>query len=89
MAFPELDVSADDVQARHGATVSSFSENKELFFYLQSRGIDSFSACSLVLSSFMEEILSELKIEAKKLAQILIQKKLDSLENSIKENFYE
>ena len=81
VAFPELDISADDVKAGHGATVSSFSENKELLFYLRSRGVDSQQAFHLLLFSFIEETLSGLKTETKKLARILIQKKLGQLKS--------
>ncbi len=85
VAFPELDISADNVQARHGATVSPSTESQELAFYLQSRGIDPFKAFNLILSSLMKETFSGLQTQNQKTIQELIQKKISSIKNPIKE----
>ena len=82
VAFPELDISADDVKAQHGATVSSFKENKDMFFYLQSRGIDSLQAFHLVLSGLIEDSLSCLQTDIKKVLRSFIAKKLNKLKSS-------
>ena len=87
VAFPELDISADDVQAQHGATVSSFQENKDQFFYLQSRGIEPLSAFYLVLSGLIEDSLSCLQPNIRHFFKLLIQKKLKSLEPSLYDLF--
>ena len=84
---PELDISADDVKACHGATVSPFTENKDLMFYLQSRGIDPLQAFHLIVSGLMKETFPDLQSNTKEFIQALIQKKLGSLENSIKDVF--
>ena len=55
---PELDVMADNVKAHHGASVSSLQENKELLFYLQSRGLSYEKAFELALSGAVLELLS-------------------------------
>lgn len=55
---PELDVLADNVKAHHGASVSSLKENKELLFYLQSRGLSYEKAFELMLSGTVLEVLS-------------------------------
>ncbi len=88
MAFPELDISADDVKATHGATVSPFAKNRDLIFYLQSRGIEPFQALHLVLSGLIEEILSCLQANTKSILKSFITQKLHSLENTIKREFY-
>ena len=81
VAFPELDVSADNVKANHGATVSPFAENKELIFYLQSRGIDSLQAFRLILSALMEDLLSCLSSNTKKVLKMFLKTKLNSIES--------
>ena len=87
VAFPELDITADDVKASHGATVSPFSENKDLVFYLQSRGIHSFQAFHLILSSLMKEVFSGLQENTEEFIQLLVQKKLNSLAQSMDKTF--
>lgn len=87
VALPELDIVADNVKANHGATVSPFTENKNLIFYLQSRGINPFQSFHLILSSFMEEVFAFLPTNTKEFVQSLVQKKLNTLENIYRENF--
>jgi Fe-S cluster assembly protein SufD len=52
---PELEIVADDVHCAHGATVSQLQQDE--LFYLQSRGIGSAQAASLLLRGYCEEIL--------------------------------
>ena len=58
VSCPELDVLADDVQAQHGASVSSLKESKEILFYLQSRGLSYKKSLELVLSDAVWRLLS-------------------------------
>jgi Fe-S cluster assembly protein SufD len=51
---PELQIDADDVQAKHGATVGQLSE--EQLFYLLSRGISENVARGMLTRGFIEEI---------------------------------
>lgn len=51
---PELQIDADDVQARHGATVGQI--NPEEIFYLTSRGIPEKTARTMLTKGFIEEI---------------------------------
>lgn len=51
---PELQIDADDVQAKHGATVGQLSE--EQLFYLVSRGIPETVARGMLTRGFVEEI---------------------------------
>lgn len=53
-ATPSLEIIADDVQCKHGATVSDLSE--EELFYLRSRGLDITLARNLLMYAFVEEI---------------------------------
>jgi Fe-S cluster assembly scaffold protein SufB len=53
-ATPSLEIIADDVQCKHGATVSDLSE--EELFYLRSRGLDRTLARNLLMYAFVEEI---------------------------------
>jgi Fe-S cluster assembly protein SufD len=51
---PELRIDADDVQAKHGATVGQLNEDQ--LFYLLSRGITEKVARSMLTRGFVEEI---------------------------------
>lgn len=52
---PFLKINANDVQCSHGATIGFL--NQEALFYLRSRGILESDARSLLIESFMNEIL--------------------------------
>ena len=56
---PQLQIFADDVKASHGSTVGQIDE--EMLFYIQSRGISKADATSMILSSFVEDLLSWFK----------------------------
>ncbi len=51
---PELQIDADDVKAKHGATVGQIQPDE--LFYLQSRGIPETKARSMLVRGFVEEI---------------------------------
>jgi len=53
---PQLEIIADDVKCKHGATISQLNE-KELF-YMRSRGLTLAEASKLQLSSYFQEIIS-------------------------------
>ncbi len=53
---PELEIYADDIQCRHGATVGQLDPNA--LFYLRSRGIALDAAATLLTQAFAEEILT-------------------------------
>ncbi|WP_320666605.1 Fe-S cluster assembly protein SufD [Prochlorococcus sp. MIT 1307] len=59
---PELEIVADDVKCSHGATISQLQEDE--LFYLQSRGIDSRQATSLLLKGYCQEIVDALPMNA-------------------------
>ena len=59
---PQLEIFADDVKARHGATVSQLED--EYVFYLRSRGIPAEEARRLLIQGFVGEILDRVKVEA-------------------------
>ena len=65
VALPELDVTADDVKAHHGASISPLNENDEKMFFLQSRGLSKQEALELLLSSLIEESLGFLDSSTK------------------------
>lgn len=52
---PELEIDADDVKCKHGATIGQLDE--EALFYLRSRGIDQIEATNILLKGFAEEVL--------------------------------
>jgi Fe-S cluster assembly protein SufD len=52
---PELEIFADDVQCGHGATTGALDDN--LKFYLMARGIPEKQAESLLIESFVGEVL--------------------------------
>jgi Fe-S cluster assembly protein SufD len=58
---PELQIYTDDVICSHGATIGRIDENA--LFYLQSRGIDEIQARHLLITAFINNILSLIKNE--------------------------
>jgi Fe-S cluster assembly protein SufD len=52
---PELEIFADDVQCGHGATAGALDEN--LKFYLMARGIPAAEAETLLIQSFVGEVI--------------------------------
>ena len=89
VSFPELDICPSNVKAGHGATVSPFSENQEMIFYLKSRGIDPFQSFHLVLLSLVKDTLSGLQDNSKSLIQSLISQRVSILEKTLLNNNYE
>ena len=59
---PQLEIWADDVKCSHGATVGQLDH--EQLFYLQSRGVDSDMAKSLMVYAFASEIVERVPSEA-------------------------
>lgn len=51
---PELEIEADDIQCKHGATTGQL--DREALFYLCSRGIDQQTAQAMLLEGFVENI---------------------------------
>jgi len=58
---PELEIFADDVKARHGATIGQIDE--DALFYLRSRGIDQAEARRILIQGFAGEMLERVGIE--------------------------
>lgn len=57
---PDLEIYADEVQCRHGATVGRLDE--EALFYLNTRGIDQQMAMTMLLQAFMNKALSSVTL---------------------------
>ena len=57
IAMPTLEITADDVECSHGASVADLDENS--MFYLASRGIDRQEARKLLLKGFVYELLDQ------------------------------
>lgn len=55
---PELEIYADDVKCKHGATIGEL--NQEALFYLRSRGLDEGDARRMLLQGFVEEIMQRI-----------------------------
>ena len=53
---PQLEIIADDVKCKHGATISQL--NEEELFYMRSRGLTLAEASKLQLSSYFQEIIA-------------------------------
>ena len=60
-AKPQLEIYADDVKCSHGATVGKLDD--QAFFYIRSRGVSEESARSMLIRAFVDDIVSEIKIE--------------------------
>ena len=56
-ATPELQISANEVKAGHGASITKV--NPEDLFYLQSRGIQKDNAETLIINGFLQEFSKE------------------------------
>jgi len=61
---PQLEIIADDVKCKHGATISQL--NEEELFYMRTRGITLSEASRLQLSSYFQEIISFIPISKDK-----------------------
>ena len=57
---PQLEIIADDVKCKHGATISQLNENE--LFYMRSRGLTLTEANKLQLKSYYQEIISFIPI---------------------------
>lgn len=55
---PELEIYADDVKCKHGATTGQI--NQEALFYMRSRGISYDEAINILLLGFAEEIIQRI-----------------------------
>ncbi len=62
---PQLEIVADDVKCKHGATVTQL--NNEELFYMRSRGLTLEEASKLQLKSYYQEIISFLPAHAEHL----------------------
>ncbi len=58
---PELEIFADDVKARHGATIGQIEE--ESLFYLRSRGVPYDEARRILIRGFTGEMLERIPVE--------------------------
>jgi len=56
---PELEIYADDVKCSHGATVGQLDKN--MLFYLRSRGLDEATAKSLLTFAFADDVIRRIK----------------------------
>lgn len=56
---PELEIYADDVKCKHGASIGQLDQ--QALFYLRSRGIEHNEAITMLLQGFAEEVLQLIK----------------------------
>jgi Fe-S cluster assembly protein SufD len=73
-SIPELEILTDQVRCTHGATMGPI--DPEQIFYLKCRGIGETEAVRMIVSGFMESLLSQLPIESAIILRDLITKKL-------------
>lgn len=57
-AKPELEIYADDVKCKHGATTGQIDQ--DALFYLRARGINEQEARTILLNSFAEDVLQRI-----------------------------
>lgn len=55
---PELEIYADDVKCRHGATMGQLDQ--DAMFYMRARGIDEKSAKNILLRGYVDEVLQRI-----------------------------
>lgn len=58
---PQLEIYADDVKCSHGATVGKLDE--QAYFYIRSRGVSAETARSMLIRAFVDDVVSEVKID--------------------------
>lgn len=58
--LPQLEINADDVRCTHGATVGQI--DNDALFYLQSRGLSSEAARSLLTYAFAAEVIARIPV---------------------------
>ncbi len=56
---PELEIYADDVKCSHGASIGQLDKN--MLFYLRSRGLDEATARSLLTFAFADDVIRRIK----------------------------
>ncbi len=61
---PQLEIIADDVKCKHGATISQLNEDE--LFYMRSRGLTLEESSKLQLKSYYQEIISFLPISVER-----------------------
>jgi len=59
---PQLEIRANDVKCTHAATIGQI--DREMLFYIRSRGIDESTARGLLMRAFVSDVLSKMRIEA-------------------------
>jgi Fe-S cluster assembly protein SufD len=59
---PQLEIYADDVKCSHGTSTGRIDE--EALFYLRARGVGEENARKLLIRAFVEEVVSQVKIES-------------------------
>jgi Fe-S cluster assembly protein SufD len=59
---PQLEILANDVKCKHGATIGQLDRDK--LFYMRSRGIGLEEARRLLVHAFASEIIDQIKIDA-------------------------
>lgn len=74
--FPYIEVKNKTATLEHEATTSRISEDQ--IFYLQSRGLDSEKAISMLVNGFCKEVFKELPLEFSVEAVKLIEMKLEN-----------
>jgi len=75
---PELEIYNDNVKCSHGCTIGQLDE--DAIFYMKSRGVDSKTAKSMLISAFVKNILSKVNIEtSREYLDELISSKLEKL----------
>ena len=75
---PELEIFADDVVCGHGSTCAELDE--DLLFYMRARGIDTETARTLLIESFIAEAIE--KVEHEPLREALQDLAVTSLRRS-------
>lgn len=65
---PELEIYADDVKCKHGATTAAF--DSDAIFYLRSRGITEQEAKELLLQAFLQSILDRIVLPSEFVSHI-------------------
>ena len=63
---PQLEIHTDEVKCAHGATTGRL--DKDMFFYLLSRGLDRATAQSLLVFAFLADVLTGMPLPAARTA---------------------
>ena len=76
LTCPSMDVSENDVEVAHEATIGKIGEDK--LFYLMSRGLTEDDSIKMIVAGFIEPVIKQLPLEYAAELNKLIELEIDN-----------